>query len=131
MINGINSSGRYTIVSGGNSSNPYISPGSAGAGMMRYNPNTNNIEVNDGNTWLTMSTSYATVGLSQEAESLLDWAREQRNKQFEYEILAKENSAVRIAMENVEKAKQQLTITANLAKDSQNDHGEVMAQASP
>ena len=131
MINGINSSGRYITVSGGNSSNPYISPGSAGAGMMRFNPNTNNIEVNDGNSWITLSSTYASVGLNTEAESLLDWARDQRNKQFEFERLAKENNAVRIAMENVEKAKQQLTITANLAKDLEQDYGQVQAQASP
>ena len=131
MINGINSSGRYITVTGGNSSNPYISPGAAGAGIMRWNPNTNNIEVNDGNMWVTVATSYASVSLSQEAESLLDWAREQRNKQYEYERLAKDNEAVRIAIENLEKAKQQLSITANLAKDTDQYYGEVMAQASP
>jgi hypothetical protein len=72
MIKGINSSGRYLTVSGGTASNPYISPGSVGAGMMRYNPNMNCIEVNDGNSWQQLGVSYATVELNPDTEALLE-----------------------------------------------------------
>ena len=131
MIKGINSSGRYVQVNGGSPSTNYISPGAVGAGQMRYNPNTNNIEVNDGNMWQTLGTGFATVELTPDTESLLEWARKKRSEELEYERLAQDNQAVKIAMENVERAKQQLTITAKLARDSYHDHGEVMEQASP
>lgn len=131
MIKGINASGKYMSVQGGTAADPYISPGSAGAGMMRWNPNMNCVEVNDGTSWKQVMSNYASVGLSPEAESLLDWARQKRNEELEFERLAQDSQAVRIAMENVERAKQQLTITAKLARDSYHDHGEVMEQASP
>lgn len=131
MIKGINASGKYMSVQGGTASDPYISPGSAGAGMMRWNPNMNCMEVNDGTSWKQLMTNYASIGLSQEAESLLDWASKKRTEELEYQRLASENQAVKIAMDNLDKAKQQLTITAKLAKDAYHDHGEVMEQASP
>ena len=117
MIKGITQSGRYTIVSGGHATNPYISPGSAGAGMMRWNPNMNCIEVNDGNMWKTIETSYANVGLTPEAESLLDWARQKRDEEAKLKQLAEKNSAVRIALENLEQEQQQLEITVHLSRE--------------
>ena len=117
MIKGISSTGRYTMVTGGTANNPYISPGSAGAGMMRWNPNMNCMEINDGNMWKMLETSYASVGLTGEAESLLDWAREERNKQLEWERLASNNKGVKLALENLNKAQEQLKIMAHLAKE--------------
>lgn len=131
MIKNITTSSRYLNVQGGSSPSTYISPGSLSAGSLRYNPNNSAVEVYDGNSWKEMGMSYASVNLSSEAESLLDWARQRRNEEMEYERLASTNQAVKIAIENVEKAKQQLTITAKLAKDTYHDHGEVMEQASP
>ena len=110
---------------------PYISPGALSAGQMRYNPSSQNMEVYDGNVWQMIGGAYPTVGLTSEAESLLDWARQKRNEELEYERLASDNQAVKIAMENLENAKQQLKITAKLAKDTYQDHGEVMEQANP
>jgi hypothetical protein len=61
MIKGINSSSRYITVSGGANSGPYISPGAAGAGMLRWNPNINQMEVNDGNSWIRIDTIYSSI----------------------------------------------------------------------
>jgi hypothetical protein len=110
MIKGINSSSRYITVSGGSNSGPYISPGSAGAGMMRWNPNMNQIEINDGNSWLTLSTSYATVEMTPEAESLLDWARQKRDEEAKLQAMMEKYPALK-------KAKDQFDMLLNLTKD--------------
>jgi hypothetical protein len=117
MIKGINSSSRYITVSGGSPSNTYISPGSVGAGMIRWNPNMNCMEVNDGNMWKTIDMSYASVELTSDAESLLEWARKKRDKETTLYALAEKNSAVKIALDNLEQAQQQLEITAHLARE--------------
>ena len=117
MIKGINSSSRYITISGGSPSNTYISPGSVGAGMIRWNPNMNCMEVNDGNMWKTLDMSYASVELTSDAESLLEWARKKRDKETTLYALAEKNSAVKIALDNLEQAQQQLEITAHLARE--------------
>lgn len=121
MIKGITQSGKYVTVSGGMPSNPYISPGSAGVGMVRYNPNMNVMEVNDGVSWKEIGNSFASVGLTSEAESLLDWARDQRNKQWEYESMAKDHPAVQNALASLERAKEQLDLVYKLSKDYENE----------
>ena len=133
MIKSINPQGKYLQVTGGQASN-YVNnySGAQGVGNVRFNTTSQTMEVYDGNNWIQLQMSHATVGLNYEAESLLDWAARKRNEEQEFERLAKDNAAVRIAMENVEKAKQQLRITATLAKDTAHDFGEaVMEQASP
>ena len=118
MIKDIHASGRYVQVQGGSSST-YVNgySGLQGVGNMRYNTTSQNMEVFDGNNWITLNMGYASVGLNGEAESLLDWARKKRDEELAWESLAKENQAVKIALDNLEKAKQQLDITAKLARD--------------
>lgn len=117
MIKGISPQGRYMYVNGGSASTTYISPGSVGAGMLRWNPNMNAIEVNDGNMWKMLDMGYASVGLTPEAESLLDWAKKKMQEESEYNILAKDHPAIAIALENLNKAEQQLKATVILSKD--------------
>lgn len=118
MISNIIPTGRYVQVSGGTAST-YINnySGSQGVGNMRYNTSSQRMEVFDGNNWMQLNMASASVGLNHEAESLLDWAREKRNEELVWQSLAAENEAVKIALENLEKAKRQLTITAQLARD--------------
>jgi hypothetical protein len=97
--------------------NPYIPPGSQSAGMMRYNTNMNNVEVYDGQTWRELSSNYASVSLTAEAESLLDWAQKKRNEEIQLEALAKEHPAINIALDNLKKAKIQLDATIILSKE--------------
>ncbi len=118
MIKDIMASGRYVQVSGGSAST-YVNgySGLQGVGNMRYNTTSQNMEVFDGNNWVTLNMGYAQVGLNGEAESLLDWARQKRDEELAWESLAKENQAVKIALENLNKARQQLDITAKLARE--------------
>jgi hypothetical protein len=117
MIKGINSSSRYIAVSGGMAASPYISPGSVGAGMMRWNSNMNCMEVNDGNMWKTIDMGYATVELTPDAESLLEWARKKRDQENEWYKIASTNEAVRIALDQLEQAKTRLELTTILSRD--------------
>ena len=115
MIKGINSSGRYLTVTGGTPSNPYISPGSVGAGMMRYNPNMNCIEVNDGNMWKQLDMSYASVELNPDTEALLEWARLERTKQQLLEERIEQNPALKKAYEAVVRAQENFDILDTIA----------------
>ncbi len=118
MIRDIIPSGRYVQASGGNSST-YVNgfSGLQGVGNMRYNTSSQNMEVFDGNNWIQINMSVASVGLTPEAESLLDWARRKRDEELAWEKLATENQAVKIALENYHQAEKQLKITKNLARD--------------
>ena len=118
MINNIFPTGRYVQVSGGQAST-YINnySGSQGVGNMRYNTANQRMEVFDGNNWTQLNMGSASVGLSPEAEVLLDWARERRNEELAWQSLAKENQAVKIALDNLEQARRQLDITAKLARE--------------
>jgi hypothetical protein len=102
MIKGINSSGRYVTVSGGQPSGVYISPGAQGAGMIRWNSTSNCMEVNDGNSWIMMPANYATVELNSEAESLLDWARKKRDEESCIKALAEKHPGIRDLQERLD-----------------------------
>lgn len=130
MIKGITPSGRYVTVSGGGAST-YVNnySGLQGVGNMRYNTTNQNIEVFDGNNWIMLNMDYASVGLNGEAESLLDWAREKRNKEILYESMAKEHTAVKNALDSLKRAEEQLDLVYKLSKEHEKDFGEV--QASP
>jgi hypothetical protein len=116
MIKGI-AGGRYITVSGGTSTDPYISPGSVGAGMMRYNPNMNCIEVNDGSMWKQLGMSYATVTLDAEAESILNWARQEQEKQRLREKRIQENPALKKAYEAILRAEENYDMLDRIVGD--------------
>ena len=77
MIKSIVPNGRYIQVTNSTSST-YVNgySGLQGVGNMRYNTTNQSTEVFDGNNWITISMSIPSVGLTQEAETLLDWARQ-------------------------------------------------------
>jgi hypothetical protein len=117
MINGITQSGRYVTVLQGNNSLPYVPSNSNNPiqGMIRVS--NQDMQVFDGSSWITLTSSYSTVGLTGEAESLLDWARKKRDEEMAWESLAKDNQAVKIALNNLEQARRQVDITAKLARE--------------
>jgi hypothetical protein len=118
MIKNITASSRYVQVSGGNA-HTFVngSSGSQGVGNMRYNTSTQTMEVFDGHAWIMLNMDYASVGLSGEAESLLDWARKKRDEEDAWYRLSSSNEAVRIALEQLEQAKTRLELTAILARE--------------
>jgi uncharacterized radical SAM superfamily protein len=63
-------------------------------GDVRYNTSIQRLEVYDGNMWVELNTSHASVGLTPEAESALDWAIKKKNEDMVLENLAKSNPTI-------------------------------------
>ena len=102
MIKSIAPMGRYMQTTGGSPMTPYISPGAQGAGQVRYNTNSSNMEVWDGISWKEISSNYASIGLTGEAESLLDWARDHRAKVIAQEQLMQSHPGIRDLKEKLD-----------------------------
>jgi hypothetical protein len=117
MLQDITSSSRYVTTYGGSSTLPYV-PSNANnpiQGMVRVQ--NQNMQIFDGSSWINMTQSVGSIGLTSEAESLLDWARKKRDEEMMWQNLANENKAVKIALDNLEQARRQLDITAKLARE--------------
>lgn len=112
------------IVTGGNTSVPYVSQNSNNPmqGMVRVHGS--DLQVFDGNSWLTMSTSYATASLDQDTQDLLQWARKKKLDEEALLSLPSDHPAVKSARQNLNNAKaevkrleEQLRITEILSKE--------------
>jgi hypothetical protein len=73
MIKQINSDPQWIQVQQGYHGVPPISPGAQSAGLLRYNSNTNNIEVYNGMAWYGIDTNVG-IDLSPSAKETLTWA---------------------------------------------------------
>lgn len=118
MIKGI-TPGRYINVSGGSPGSTYINTygGNPGVGNMRYNPSSQNIEVFDGSSWQMLMTSYAQVELDSEAQMLLNWAREEKNRQLQRESRINSNPALKKAYEAIRRAEENFDILDRIVGD--------------
>ena len=116
MIKGLDQSGRYTVVSAGNSIVPYVNQNMDNPiqGMIRISGN--DMQVFVGNSWIVMNTSYATVGLTGEAESLLDWARQKRDEERMMASRAEKSVAVADALATYQQAQEQLMVVLALTQ---------------
>jgi hypothetical protein len=85
--------------------------------MLRYNPNNSNIEVYDGSIWRELTASYASVDLNYDAQNAIDWVSRKMKEEAEYNMLAEKHVAVKLALDNLERAKQQLDATIILSKE--------------
>lgn len=119
MIKNISATGKYLQVSGGGSST-YINnfSGAQGIGNMRYNTSNQNMEVFDGNNWISINMSYTSVGLTSDAESLLDWARKKRDEELERDRLAQSNPAIRDLVNQIKEKEDQLKMVQTLLKSN-------------
>ena len=114
MIKGLTTGGKYTVVSAGNTSVPYINQNTNNPiqGMLRISGS--DLQAFDGASWIVMNTSYATVGLTGEAESLLDWAREKRNEEMKRDLLAATNPTINDLLEQIKEKEDQINMVMNL-----------------
>jgi len=112
-------SGRYLTVSNGMPGSNYMNnfSGAQGLGNMRFNTTQQAIEIYDGQMWVPLKTNDAYIQLTEEAESLLNWARKKRDEEITIEAFASTNTAVKIALDNLKKAKEQLDVTIILSKE--------------
>ena len=103
MIKGL-TSGPGITVQGGNTSFPYVPMNTSNPiqGMIRINGN--DMQVFDGSSWINMASSYATVELDGDTQSLLHWARKQRDQQLARERRIENNPALKKAYEAIQRA---------------------------
>lgn len=96
MIKTVNGSGRYMMVNGGMPATTYINQysGAMNVGDIRYNVSIQRLEVYDGNSWIELNTSHASVGLTPDAERAIDWAIRKQREDADLESLAKSNPAI-------------------------------------
>lgn len=119
MIKGL-MGGANVVVSGGNNSYPYISGNMNNpmTGMIRLNGQ--DFQVFDGNNWMTLGGSYSQVDLSADVQSIIQWAREERNKQLERTRLIKDNPALQKALEAIERAEANFDLLAKFVEHDNN-----------
>jgi hypothetical protein len=82
--------------------------------MIRVNGQ--DLQVFDGSSWMTLSQSWPTVELNGETQAILQWAREQRDKQYKREQLMKDNPALQKAMEAIERAEANFDLLAKFVE---------------
>jgi hypothetical protein len=113
MIRTISGS-KYIQVSGGMFTNPYISPGASGAGMVRWSPSMNCLEVNDGNSWQQIHSAHPMITLTPDAEILLDWVKQKQAEELRIAALAAKHPTVADALAAVQLAKEKLQVVTAL-----------------
>lgn len=119
MIKSINGTGRYVMVNGGFPATTYInsSSGLMNVGDVRYNSNMQRFEVYDGNMWIAMSESHASVGLTPEAERLLDWARIKMMEELELEALAETNPTIKDLVDQLKETQNKIKVVQTLIRE--------------
>ena len=83
-------------------------------GQMRYNGSAQCIEVYDGMTWLSMTTSFPTVDVAPHVQAVVNWAQIKMAEESRIRELAAKHPAVADALEAVAKAEEQVRIVAAL-----------------
>lgn len=84
------------------------------AGTVRYNGNNKELEVYDGYTWLAITNNYATISLDNLSKTAIDWVVKKMTQETNRRELAQKYPAVRIALENLDRAEEQLETTIYL-----------------
>jgi hypothetical protein len=87
-------------------------------GDVRYNTSMQRLEVYDGNMWIELGTSHASVGLTPDAESALDWAIRKRNEEMALEAKAKDNPAIADLLNQRKTIDEQIKVIEILTKDN-------------
>jgi len=125
MIKGLMGS-KGLVVSGGDTSLPYISTNVNNPiqGMIRVN-NTD-LEVFNGTAWQSLPSSYATVSLDQDTQDLLQWARAQRTMAMNRLTLAQNNPALMKALEAVKRAEDNFELLSKFVEHDEPGVGSVL-----
>lgn len=83
-------------------------------GDMRYDLDSQCIKVYDGNSWVSMVGGIATIELTYEAESLLNWARDKREEERLLEKQAQEHPAIKDLVEQIKQKQEQIKMVQTL-----------------
>jgi hypothetical protein len=84
---------------------------------MRYNPNSQNIEVYDGNVWVILSSQHSIINLSSDAVSLLEWARKKRDEELTLQRLAESSPVIKDLVNQIKDKQEQISVVKTLIKE--------------
>ena len=89
---------------------PYIQTNSTNpmTGQVKFNTNSQCLELYDGYSWQTMPMGHAMVGLSVDAEAALKWAKEKQKEEQELEELAKTNPTIQDLVDQIKEKQTQI-----------------------
>jgi hypothetical protein len=124
MLKGLNTSGRYLEVVGGTASTHVSRTYNSSAhnqGQMMYDLDNQCMKVFDGNSWIVLAGSYATVNLSYEAQSLLDWAQHKREQERLRDKLIQEHPQLKEAYDDLKNEQEKFDLLVTLAKKFNNE----------
>jgi hypothetical protein len=119
MLKGLNTGGRYLEVVGGTASTHVGRNYNTSAhhqGQMMYDLDSQCIKVFDGSSWIVLAGSYATVNLSYEAQSLLDWAQFKREEERKLEKLIEEYPHLEDAHQSLKTEQEKFEMLVMLSK---------------
>lgn len=114
MIKGVISNNPYIIV--GNVDGLYMNMSTPSAGMVRFNGNVSCFEVYDGSYWRQFNQNQS-IDLSPYTNDILSWAAKKMQEERNRKLLAESHPAIKSALENLERAEQQLETTIHLSKE--------------
>ena len=120
MLKTVNGQGRYMMVNGGMPATTYVNSysGQHGVGNVRFNTSTQNLEVFDGNGWIQINSSHASVGLTPDAEDAVTWAINKLHEERMLELKAKDNPAIADLLNQRKTIDEQIKVIEILTKDN-------------
>lgn len=95
--------------------------GDMNVGHVRYNTNTQSLEVYDGAGYVKLADTYTEIKLTRETEQLLEYVRQQRDKEQELERLAQDNVAIKNLLVQIKEKESQLEMVYKLIKNYKED----------
>ena len=106
----------YVNVSGGDTCVPYVTQNTNNPmqGMMRVNGNL--LEAFDGTRWIQINSSYATVSLNSTYQTAMNWVVNKMTEEQRMKALAAQHPAIADLVDAVDRAQEQLRMTAALVK---------------
>ena len=115
MIKGIMGN-QGVVVNGGNTSVPYVNQNNSNPvqGMIRVYGS--DMQVFDGSAWVQMATSYATVSLDADTQSVIQWAKSQQQMAMRRMELAQNNPALMKALEAIKRAEDNFELLEQFVK---------------
>jgi hypothetical protein len=120
MLKGVNAGSPWLEVMGGSvSSMPYVSNGTSNPieGMVRISGS--ELQVYANGMWMNISSGYATVGMTPQADSILRWAADKMREEQERERKAKDNPALQNALEAIKRAEANFDLLDKIANSTE------------
>ena len=88
------SGGSHIQVTGASGFAPYVNMSNPSAGMVRYNGNSQNLEIYDGSSWMAMYSSAANVSMDYEVQTILNWAKQKMQEDQRLKELAEKHPGI-------------------------------------